>query len=94
MDLVDIQSNKDAFDFYNVDLLKNGLLFSSYNETTKLNDSYLINNEEYVYTKSSMLLENNFRNLKIDSYNPYGVSNVKSALILGVVGEFLNKIQK
>lgn len=82
-----------ALDFKDIDFTKKNLFFSSYNETTKLNDSYLISNKEFIYSKSNLLFENNFRGQKIDSYNPYGVSNLETGLILGVIGELLNEIQ-
>lgn len=80
------------FNFKKIALKKN-LSFSSYNPITKLNDTYLIIDGEYSYSKSNFLFENNFRAQKIDSYNPYGASNMSTALLLGTVGEFLNKIQ-
>lgn len=68
--------------------------FSTYNPNTNWNDHYTVTNQTYVYRKSSLLIENNFRQQKIDSYNPYGSPDVNSALILGVVGEFLRKVQR
>tara|TARA_R110002050_G_scaffold129304_2_gene250834 strand:+ start:2049 stop:2426 length:378 start_codon:yes stop_codon:yes gene_type:complete len=80
------KTNNYAIDFKNIDFSKNNLLFSSYNETSKLNDIYLLNNDSLIYSKSSLIFENNFRGNKIDSFNPYGTSNISSALIFGLIG--------
>ncbi len=76
-------------DFKHINFSENSLLFSSYNETTKLNDIYLLNNDSFIYSKSSLILENNFRGHKIDSYNPHGTSCITSSLILGLVNSIL-----
>ncbi|MFK7833734.1 MAG: hypothetical protein AB8B52_10690 [Winogradskyella sp.] len=86
---LDLNTNDYTLDFKNIDFSKNNLLFSSYNETTKLNDIYLLNNDSFIYSKSSLIFENNFRGNKIDSFNPYGTSNLGSALIFGLVSSFL-----
>ncbi|WP_179317913.1 hypothetical protein [Winogradskyella undariae] len=85
----DLKNNDYTINFKNIDFSKNNLLFSSYNESTKLNDIYLLNNDSYIYNKSSLIFENNFRGNKIDSFNLYGASNIGSALIFGLVGSIL-----
>lgn len=85
----DFKTNDYTLDFKTIDFSKNNLIFSSYNETTKLNDIYLLGNESFIYSKSSLKFENNFRGNKIDSFNPYGSPNIGSALILGFIGSIL-----
>lgn len=67
---------------------------SIYNPTTTLNDSYMLVGKDYVFNSSSVVLENVTRRNKIDSFNPYGASNVKTAVGLGLVNSFLKKIQR
>ena len=93
-----IQNFNSVFDGfqYSLDLkntvnAKSKLAFSSYNKTTRLNDFSFIKNDSLVYVKSSVVLENNFRGGKVDSFNPYGVVDVKHAVVLGVVRSLLNK---
>ena len=80
---------KFNLNFKTINFSKNSLIFSSYNETTKLNDIYLINKGSYIYSKSSRIIENNFRRNKVDSFNPHGASNFGSAIILGLLGSIL-----
>ena len=89
-----ITIDKYPLHFKSLDFAKNNSQFSSYNSITGWNDNYLHVDGTYSYTNSSFLIENTYRGQKIDSYNPYGASSFNSALILGVVGGFLNKIQK
>jgi len=85
----DINANNYTLDFKNINFSKNNLIFSSYNEATKLNDVYLLGNDSFIYSKSNLIFENNFRGNKIDSYNPYGTDNIGSALIFGLIGSIL-----
>lgn len=85
----DFKTNNYTLNFKKIDFSKKNLLFSSYNEITKLNDTYSLNNNSFTYNKSSFMLENNFRGHKIDSFNPYGTSNVGSALIFGLINSIL-----
>lgn len=62
----------------------NDYSFSVYNKTTKNNDLYLLNNNSAQYSRSDILIENNFRNNKIDSFNPAGAPNVQSGMLMGV----------
>lgn len=78
-----------TIDFKKIDFSKSNMQFSSYNQTTKLNDIYVLNNNRFSYSKSSLLFENISRGNKIDSFNPYGTSNIGSALIFGVIGSIL-----
>ena len=85
----DFKTNDYTIGFKNIDFSKNNQLFSSYNETTKLNDIYLLNNDSFIYSKSSLLFKNSFRGNKINSFNPYGTSNIGSALIFGLIDSIL-----
>jgi hypothetical protein len=42
------------------------------------------------FVKSTINFNNNFRNPKIDSFNPYGASDAKSGLIIGAMEAFLD----
>lgn len=93
-----VQSFKADFDGYkyvsqfkNVIQPKSNLAISSFNKTTQLNDVYVLNNVSTVYLKSNLILENQYRGFKIDSFNPYGVGDVRYAMVLGVVNSLLNK---
>lgn len=94
--------NLTATNIYNIGKLNNSLIwttkitsktnsFSIYNETTKANDLYILNSDILKYTKSFTLNENNFRNNKIDSFNPTGASNIQSGLLMGVFNLFIKK---
>lgn len=65
--------------------------FSIYNKTTKSNDFYILNADKSNYTKSDILIENNFRNNKIDSFNPSGASNIQSGVLMGMFNLFTKK---
>ena len=47
----DLNTNDYTLDVKNIDLYKNSLLLSSYNKTTELNDIYLLNNANSIYSK-------------------------------------------
>ena len=59
--------------------------FSRFNRVTGLNDTYIRYKEKYEYTSSSILLENQLRISKIDSFNPNGATDIKNALLTGVL---------
>jgi hypothetical protein len=61
-------------------------IFTVYNQSTKLNDVFIIKNDTTILVKSINNFNNNYRNLKIDSFNPYGASDAKSGLIIGAIG--------
>jgi hypothetical protein len=65
--------------------------FSIYNATSETNDLYFINADTIRYIKSNVMIENNFRNNKIDSFNPVGASNLQSGVLLGVFNLLLKK---
>jgi hypothetical protein len=67
-------------------------LFSAYNQNSKLNDIFVIKKDTTNFVKSTINFNNNFRNPKIDSFNPYGASDAKSGLIIGAIGVVFNSI--
>lgn len=68
--------------------------FQKYNNTSSLNDFYVTNNDgTYTYVKSGQSLENLHRGVKIDSYNPKGMSTNGTSLIFGAFGIVLDKLQ-
>lgn len=69
---------------------KSGNSFYVYNEATGLNDSFNKYRDTYAYGKSALVLSNQFRNIKIDSFNPYGVDNPASAILIGVINTLFN----
>jgi len=91
---LDFLYNDFTLNFKRIDFSKNNISFSEYNPTTGLNDNYSLINDEHVYTNSSFLFQNNIRGPKIDSFNPYGASNIQTSLVLGTFNKLLDKIQK
>lgn len=67
-------------------------LFSVYNQNSKLNDLFIIKKDTANLVKSTINFKNNFRNPKIDSFNPYGASDAKSGLIIGAIGGVFRSI--
>jgi hypothetical protein len=92
-----IPTNLDSIKKLNDALIwtKNGSLknnsFSIYNKASGTNDLYIINTDSMKYNKSILINENNFRNNKIDSFNPMGASNLQSGVLLGVFNLLLKK---
>lgn len=78
---------------FNMNFLKKNDYFSIYNFDTKLNDTYAINNNSAYFLNSKKIIENDFRTYKIDSFNPYGASDAKGAIIFGALGFVLDKLQ-
>ncbi len=79
IDLTNIDLNK-INDFKNI---KQTQYFSIYNNITTLNDNLEISN---IVTKqnASYMLENNFRGVKIDSFNPNGARNLRGYIFSGL----------
>jgi hypothetical protein len=67
-------------------------LFSAYNQNSKQNDIFIIKKDTSHFVKSTINFNNNFRNPKIDSFNPYGASDAKSGLIIGAIGGVFRSI--
>ena len=59
--------------------------FSVYNATTGFNDSYTGYRNSFSYSRSTVVTNNQFRGVKIDSFNPYGATDFKSAVLIGVL---------
>ncbi|AUC76393.1 hypothetical protein [Olleya sp. Bg11-27] len=86
----DFTATSYTLDYKSVGHIPNTYQFFAYNPMTALTDRYSVNNGNFIYNTSNLVLENNFRANKIDSFNPYGVSNIGSALIFGVFGKLFN----
>jgi hypothetical protein len=82
------------FDFSNINLskdLKNTIFV--YNKDLNKYDVYIYSNNTLNYTSSknhfnfntSQIINNDFRMHKVDSFNPYGATNFKEAVLLGVI---------
>ena len=84
----------DTLSYTNFDYFKKSLTISSYNSNSRMNDQFRIVNGEFLYEKSGLILQNNFKRNKIDCSNPYGTSDIKSALVLGFVDGLLQEFQK
>ncbi|WP_298516052.1 hypothetical protein [uncultured Kordia sp.] len=68
--------------------------FQKYNSISMLTDFYeQSNNSTYTYVNSSRSLENMYRGVKIDSYNPRGMSPNATSVLFGVFGVIFEKIQ-
>jgi hypothetical protein len=65
--------------------------FSVYNPTTAANDTYVQTGNSMYYTRSQVVLENNYRGVKIDSFNPNGASDMKSAIATGLFNTIFKK---
>lgn len=63
--------------------------FSSFNNTTGVKFNYLRRDENYLLSSFNSNL-NLFGRNKVDSFNPNGVSNIGSALIMGTLNLFFN----
>jgi len=78
----------------NTDYIKKPF-FQKYNNISSLNDLYVDNNDgTFSYVKSSLYSENLYRGVKIDSYNPRGMSPNGTSIIFGVLDPFLDKLQQ
>jgi len=62
-----------------------------YNKDLNLNDVYVYNNNTLNYTSSKQTfslnrtVNYNFKTYKADSFNPYGASNFKEAVLFGLI---------
>lgn len=64
-------------------LIKKETFFTIYNGVTQQNDNYIFEKGGLKYNYSNVIIENNFRGHKIDSFNPNGSSNITSGIISG-----------
>ena len=67
--------------------------FSIYNRTTQLNDNFSYYNGKLEYKNSMIIPENLIYNNKMDSFNPNGVSDFKSAVLTGILNLTLSLFQ-
>ena len=81
---VDLNNNRQRFIFNQLDFYTNND-FSVFNRTTMLNDNFSVYKGHYEYKNSVLIPENMFFNSKIDSFNPNGVSDFRSALLTGAL---------
>lgn len=81
---VNLNTNKHFFTFNQLNFYtKND--FSVFNRTTMMNYNFSVYKGHYEYKNSILIPENMFFNSKIDSFNPNGVSDFNSALVMGVL---------
>ncbi len=64
---------------------------SVYNSFSKNNDNYILQQGCYYSLSPKFLLENNWRGNKVDSFNPYGAPNIRSAIVLGFITVLFDK---
>ena len=67
--------------------------FSIYNRTTQLNDNFSYYNGKLEYKNSMIIPENLIYNNKMDSFNPNGVCDFKSAVLTGILNLTLSLFQ-
>ena len=81
---VNLNTNKHFFTFNQLKFYtKND--FSVFNRTTMMNDNFSVYKGHFEYKNSVLIPENMFFNSKIDSFNPNGVNDFGSALVMGVL---------
>jgi hypothetical protein len=65
---------------------------SIYNSTTNLNDNYYLIGEKYYMSNTKSFSFFGPDGQRIDSFNPNGTNDFKSALVIGVVNSLLKKL--
>ena len=68
--------------------------FSVYDPVINWNANYFKENNLYVFSNFDKNPLNNFSSIKIDSFNPYGVYSVESAIGLRLFNTFLGLLVK
>ena len=89
MDLNDLPKPTLSFDSRLVNTTNNQL--SVYNSFSKNNDNYILQQGEYYALSPKLVLDNNWRGNKVDSFNPYGAPTIGSALVLGFITVLFDK---
>lgn len=87
-------SNIKSFDSYSISFNFKNIKannYSIYNNSTGLNDIYVISNNTLTYSQSSLNILNTTRGMKIDSFNPIGTKNISFALVGGIFNLFSKK---
>lgn len=71
----------------------NPYILNVYNPISGMNDAFYLKNQEAKYSKSFFIPQNAMfaRDVKIDSFNPYGTNNIGAAVALGLIDVLLNK---
>lgn len=59
--------------------------FSIYNNITGSNDSFINSIDSKQASQSTFIFQNQYRGVKIDSFNPHGAQDFGNALISGLV---------
>lgn len=63
---------------------KNVSTFSIYNEVTGLNDTYNSTESTYYYSTPTFNFSNQYRGIKVDSFNPHGSQDLGNAVVSGL----------
>lgn len=81
---------KHSLDF---GILKDNIAqLSVYNSFSQRNDVYFLQHGNYYRMSPKIVAENNLMGIKKDSFNPYGVSNLGSAVVMGVISVLFDKL--
>lgn len=80
------QMNLNSFRFNNANQL------SLYNPTTNLNDNYYLVGEKYFMSNTKSFSFIGPDGQRIDSFNPSGTNDLRSALIVGAIHSLLDKL--
>jgi hypothetical protein len=62
-----------------------------YNSNSRINDVYFLHNGNYISMTPRINLENNWIGSRKDSFNPYGTTNLGSAVVLGLINVLIEK---
>ncbi len=89
---VDLNNNKQRIFFNQLDLYTNND-FSIFNRTTMLNDNFSVYKGDFEYKNSVLIPENMLFNNKIDSFNPSGLCDFKSAVLTGIINLTISLFQ-
>ena len=89
MDLNDLPKPTLSCDSRLVYITNNQL--SVYNSFSKNNDNYILQQGEYYALSPKLVLDNNWRGNKVDSFNPYGAPTIVSAFVLGFITVLFDK---
>lgn len=89
---IDFNKNKQPIFFNQLDLYTNND-FSIFNRTTMLNDNFSVYKGQFEYKNSVLIPENMLFNNKIDSYNPNGICDFKSAVLTGIINLTISLFQ-
>ena len=77
---------------WNYQKLFSGKELVIYNSTTNMNDNYYLLGDKYHLSTSKSVPYFGLDLQKIDSFNPSGTANFKSALVIGTINSILKKL--